>query len=139
MTEIIYSLPEIKEVAKKVIDSLQHKIVLFNAPMGAGKTTLIKELSEYIGVNDITSSPTFSIVNEYKSETTGERVYHFDLYRINDEEEAYDMGMDEYLDSNSWCFIEWPEKTPTIIPDEHAVIEIEILEDGNRKLVLKNN
>ncbi|MEK6451097.1 MULTISPECIES: tRNA (adenosine(37)-N6)-threonylcarbamoyltransferase complex ATPase subunit type 1 TsaE [Myroides] len=139
MTEIVYSLKDIKEVAKKVIDNLQHKIVLFNAPMGAGKTTLIKELSEYIGVKDMTSSPTFSIVNEYKSETTNERVYHFDLYRLNDEEEAYDMGMDEYLDSNSWCFIEWPEKTPTIIPDEHAEIEIEILENGNRKLVLRNN
>ncbi|MBN8147840.1 tRNA (adenosine(37)-N6)-threonylcarbamoyltransferase complex ATPase subunit type 1 TsaE, partial [Vibrio vulnificus] len=89
----------------------------------------------YIGVKDMTSSPTFSIVNEYKSETTNERVYHFDLYRLNDEEEAYDMGMDEYLDSNNWCFIEWPEKTPTIIPDEHAEIEIEILENGDRKLV----
>lgn len=139
MTEIVFSLDHINEAAAEVINNLKHKIVLFNAPMGAGKTTLIKEISKQLGVEDMTSSPTFSIVNEYYSTLSNDRIYHFDLYRLNEEEEAYDMGMDEYLDSNHWCFIEWPEKTPNIIPDDHATIEIEILENGNRKLTLNNN
>lgn len=139
MTEIVFSLDQINEAATEVLNNLKHKIVLFNAQMGAGKTTLIKEISKQLGVEDMTSSPTFSIVNEYHSTLSNDRVYHFDLYRLNEEEEAYDMGMDEYLDSNHWCFIEWPEKTPNIIPDDHATIEIEILENGDRKLTLNNN
>jgi tRNA threonylcarbamoyladenosine biosynthesis protein TsaE len=139
MTEIVFSLNQINDVAKQILDNLDHKIVLFNAQMGAGKTTLIKEISKQLGVKDMTSSPTFSIVNEYHSTLSKDRVYHFDLYRLNHEEEAYDMGMDEYLDSGHWCFIEWPEKTPNIIPDEHATIEIAILENGDRKLTLSNN
>ncbi|WP_025124201.1 tRNA (adenosine(37)-N6)-threonylcarbamoyltransferase complex ATPase subunit type 1 TsaE [Myroides odoratimimus] len=139
MTEIVFSLNQIQEVATDILSKLKHRIVLFDAQMGSGKTTLIKEISKQLGVEDMTSSPTFSIVNEYHSTTSKDRVYHFDLYRLNSEEEAYDMGMDEYLDSNHWCFIEWPEKTPHIIPDEHATIEISILENGDRKLILNNN
>lgn len=138
MTEIVFSLNQINEVASEVLSKLKHRIVLFNAEMGAGKTTLIKEISKQLGVEDMTSSPTFSIVNEYHSTLSKDKVYHFDLYRLNHEEEAYDMGMDEYLYSDQWCFIEWPEKTPNIIPDDHAIIEIKILENGDRKLTLNN-
>ena len=77
--------------------------------MGAGKTTLIKELAKELGVKSTSSSPTFSLVNEYETHTN-DVLYHFDLYRINDELEAYDMGIDEYFYSDKWCFIEWPEK-----------------------------
>lgn len=137
--EIIFSISDIEKTAEIVLKNIKHKIVLFDAPMGTGKTTFIKALSKQLGITDMTSSPTFSIVNEYYSDTINQRVYHFDLYRLNEEEEAYDMGMDEYLDSNNWCFIEWPEKTPNIIPDDHSLIQLSVLESGDRKLILVNN
>ncbi|WP_010251262.1 tRNA (adenosine(37)-N6)-threonylcarbamoyltransferase complex ATPase subunit type 1 TsaE [Myroides injenensis] len=137
--EIIFSISDIEKTAEIVLKNIKHKIVLFDAPMGTGKTTFIKALSKQLGITDMTSSPTFSIVNEYYSDTINQRVYHFDLYRLEQEEEAYDMGMDEYLDSNNWCFIEWPEKTPTIIPDDHSLIQLSVLENGDRKLILVNN
>lgn len=137
--EIIFSISDIEKTAEIVLKNIKHKIVLFDAPMGTGKTTFIKALSKQLGITDMTSSPTFSIVNEYYSDTINERVYHFDLYRLNEEEEAYDMGMDEYLDSNNWCFIEWPEKTPNIIPDDHSLIQLSVLANGDRKLILVNN
>lgn len=137
--EINFSLEEIQQISKEVIANIQHKIVIFNAPMGSGKTTLIKAMVKELGVLDMTNSPTFSIVNEYKSELTGDKIYHFDLYRLANEEEAYDMGIDEYLYSGEWCFIEWPDKTTSIIPEQHALIQLEVLTDGRRKLVLINN
>ncbi|SFI83468.1 tRNA (adenosine(37)-N6)-threonylcarbamoyltransferase complex ATPase subunit type 1 TsaE [Myroides guanonis] len=136
--EFTFTINEIEGIAKKLLTQLEHKVVLFDAEMGVGKTTLIKELVKELGVKDPTNSPTFSIVNEYLSETTGNTVYHFDLYRIEDEEEAYDMGLDEYLDSGNWCFIEWPEKTPNLIPIAHSTIKINLLQDGSRKLTLNN-
>ena len=104
---------------------------------GVGKTTLIKELVKELGVKDNSSSPTFSLVNEYRT-FEGEIVYHFDLYRLNSEEEGYDMGLDEYFYSDNWCFIEWPEKTPNLIPIDHASISIKVMADGKRELTLKN-
>ncbi|MDR0229178.1 MAG: tRNA (adenosine(37)-N6)-threonylcarbamoyltransferase complex ATPase subunit type 1 TsaE [Flavobacteriaceae bacterium] len=138
--EIVFTLQEIDQVAKTIIEQVKHKIVLFDAPMGAGKTTLIKALAKQLDINDLTSSPTFSIVNEYKSESTNTTVYHFDLYRMEEEEEAYDMGMDEYLNSNAWCFIEWPEKAENMLSQEEtSKITLEILPDGQRKLQLHNS
>ena len=134
--EIIYSLNEIDTISEQIIDHLQNKIVLFDAKMGAGKTTLIKALLKKLGVNETTSSPTFSIVNEYKKDN-GEHFYHFDLYRLNSEEEAYDFGIEEYLFSGNWCFIEWPEKAPNLLPEDHNLISIEILSNENRKLTIK--
>ncbi len=133
-----YSLSEIDSVAKEILNipSLK-KVITFNAEMGAGKTTLIKALVNELGVLDNSSSPTFSLVNEYQTEN-GETVYHFDLYRLNSEEEAYDMGIDEYFYSGNWCFIEWPEKTPNLIPIDHANISIKVLEDGKRELTIDN-
>lgn len=136
--EVTFSLDQIQQVAKQILNNLEHKVILFQAPMGSGKTTLIKQLAKELNINDITSSPTFSIVNEYQSQDKAHTVYHFDLYRIQDEEEAYDMGMEEYLDSGAYCFIEWPENTPNIIPPEHTLIHIEVLPDNNRKVTLIN-
>jgi tRNA threonylcarbamoyladenosine biosynthesis protein TsaE len=125
-------------VAKQIlaVPSLK-KVITFHAQMGAGKTTLIKEIVKELGVKDNSSSPTFSLVNEYRTHR-GEIVYHFDLYRLNSEEEGYDMGLDEYFYSDDWCFIEWPEKTPNLIPIDHAHISIKVLADGKRELVLNN-
>lgn len=134
--EIIYSLNEIDTVSQQIINHTQNKVVLFDAEMGAGKTTLIKSILKHLGVNDATSSPTFSIVNEYKL-GNNESIYHFDLYRLNSEEEAYDFGIEEYLFSDAWCFIEWPDKAPNLLPKDHHKITIEILPNGKRKLTLK--
>lgn len=103
--------------------------------MGVGKTTLIKEICKQLGVRDNISSPTYSLVNEYKG---GEEntIYHFDFYRIQEEEEAYDIGFEEYLDTNAWIFIEWPEKISNLLPENSVKIKIKLLDDGKRVLSL---
>lgn len=136
--EIEFSLSQIQEVAQKVLASNPQKIILFNGEMGVGKTTFIKALSKQLGVLDQTSSPTFSLVNEYQINTK-EKVYHFDVYRLNSQEEAFDMGIEEYLYSGNWCFIEWAEKIPNLIPQKHSQITIVTNTNGTRKLILKTN
>jgi tRNA threonylcarbamoyladenosine biosynthesis protein TsaE len=133
--EFVFSLDKIGIAAAEVLAQNPHRVILFNGEMGAGKTTLIKEICHALGVHNATSSPTFSLVNEYVSDS-GENVYHFDMYRIKKETEALDMGIEEYLYSGSWCFIEWSEKIPNLIPENHSVIALSVLPDGNRKLVL---
>ena len=135
--EITFSLNEINQVAEKILSENTSKIILFNGEMGVGKTTLIKALAKNLGVNDATSSPTFSLVNEYKT-IENQCVYHFDVYRLKNEIEALDMGIDEYLYSGNWCFIEWAEKIPTLIPKNNSNISITLLPDGKRHLVLVN-
>lgn len=132
-----FALEEIQDVARQILSQNLKKVVTFHAEMGVGKTTLIKALVQELGVRDMASSPTFSLVNEYEG-NDGERIYHFDLYRLNNEEEAYDMGIDEYFYSGDWCFIEWPEKTPNLIPIDHAAIHIKLLPGGKRLLELRN-
>lgn len=132
--EFTFNLYEIQNIANQIIANSKHKIILFNGPMGAGKTTFIKALVQNLGVTDVANSPTFSIVNEYETKNK-ETVYHFDLYRLKDEEEAYDFGIDEYLNSDNWCFIEWPEKTPNLIPDEHHTITFELIDEKTRKVI----
>lgn len=132
---IVFSLDQIQQVAEKIIAQNPKKIILFNGEMGVGKTTLIKELCKTLGVKDATSSPTFSLVNEYYT-SNNQIVYHFDFYRLNKETEALDMGVDDYLYSGNWCFIEWSEKIAGLIPEEHSVVKIELLPDGKRKLEL---
>jgi tRNA threonylcarbamoyladenosine biosynthesis protein TsaE len=134
--EIIFSLDQINQAAEKIISQNPRKIILFNGKMGVGKTTFIKALSKVLGVKNSTNSPTFSLVNEYKT-TDGNLVYHFDVYRLKNEIEAFDMGIDEYLYSGEWCFIEWAEKIKNLIPEEHSIITIIHLPDGQRKLILK--
>ncbi|QSB25193.1 tRNA (adenosine(37)-N6)-threonylcarbamoyltransferase complex ATPase subunit type 1 TsaE [Flavobacterium sp. CLA17] len=133
--DIVFSLDQIKEVAAQILEQNPKKIILFNGEMGVGKTTLIKQLCKTLGVEDATSSPTFSLVNEYYT-SDNQIVYHFDFYRLNKETEALDMGVDDYLYSGNWCFIEWSEKIGSLIPDEHSVITIELLADGKRELNL---
>ncbi|WET02846.1 tRNA (adenosine(37)-N6)-threonylcarbamoyltransferase complex ATPase subunit type 1 TsaE [Flavobacterium sp. YJ01] len=132
---IVFSLDQIQEVAQQIIDSNPKKIILFNGEMGVGKTTLIKQLCKSLGVEDATSSPTFSLVNEYYT-SNNQIVYHFDFYRLNKETEALDMGVDDYLYSGNWCFIEWSEKIASLIPEDHSTINIQLLEDGKRELQL---
>lgn len=134
--EITFSLEEIDAAAKQVIAHPIKNIVLFHAGMGVGKTTFIKAIARQLGVKDMTSSPTFSLVNEYETDA-GNILYHFDLYRINSEEEAYDMGIDEYFYSGNLCLIEWPEKTPNLIPLDHTSITLRQLQNGKRQLTLK--
>jgi tRNA threonylcarbamoyladenosine biosynthesis protein TsaE len=134
--EILFSIEEIQEVAHKIISENPRKVILFHGQMGAGKTTLIKALAKELGVTDATSSPTFSLVNEYKTGDSG-YMYHFDVYRLKDETEALDFGIDDYLYSGNWCFIEWPEKIPNLLPDDYSEVFISILPDGKRKVVLQ--
>ena len=133
--EILFSIDEIHEVAQKIIAEKPNKVILFNGVMGVGKTTLIKALSKQLGVLDATSSPTFSIVNEYET-TDNQVIYHFDMYRLKSEIEAMDMGIDEYLYSGNWCFIEWPEKIPNLLPDDYSTIHLFQSADGKRHLRL---
>lgn len=132
---IIFSLDQLDEVTKQIIAQNPNKVILFHGEMGIGKTTLIKQLCKTLGVSGATSSPTFSLVNEYES-TENQIVYHFDFYRLNDEVEALDMGVDDYLYSGNWCFIEWAEKIPNLIPKTHSVITMALLADGKRSLQL---
>ncbi|MEN8186450.1 MAG: tRNA (adenosine(37)-N6)-threonylcarbamoyltransferase complex ATPase subunit type 1 TsaE [Bacteroidota bacterium] len=131
-----YSLQEIPGIAKEIISSAKGKILLFHGEMGSGKTTLIKEIVKQLEVDDVVSSPTFSLVNEYHSRK-GEIIYHFDFYRIDHEEEAYDMGIDEYLYSGNLCLIEWPEKVENLLPLESVVINLSINKDDTRTIQMQ--
>ena len=134
--ELIYSLEEIDAIANQIIAANPNKVLLINGEMGVGKTTLIKYLAKNLGVNEVTSSPTFSLVNEYQI-SENQYIYHFDVYRLKNEMEAMDMGIDEYLYSGNWCFIEWSEKIPNLIPPQHSTLSIELLPDGKRRLTLE--
>ncbi|EIA07549.1 tRNA (adenosine(37)-N6)-threonylcarbamoyltransferase complex ATPase subunit type 1 TsaE [Flavobacterium frigoris] len=133
--EFIFSLDEIENVARSVVAENPNKVILFHGEMGAGKTTFIKQLAKELGVTEATSSPTFSLVNEYEA-TNNQLVYHFDFYRLKHETEALDMGVDEYLYSGNWCFIEWAEQIPNLVPEIHSIITIKELPDGRRTLKL---
>lgn len=132
MTFPIHSIEELNSVAKKLISNFQHKVILFEGEMGAGKTTFIKVLLQEMGSTDEISSPTFSIVNEY--EIPDGRVFHFDMYRIKSEEEALDFGVEEYLYSGEYCFIEWPEKVQNLLPDSHHIVKI-IAQENQRTII----
>lgn len=124
------------DAAKWLIDQAGNKrVFVFQAPMGAGKTTFIKAICEHLQVEDSTSSPTFSIVNEYRSEHGP--IYHFDFYRLKQEQEAFDLGYEEYFYSGDYCFIEWPEKIPNLIPEDAALVKIEVSNDQSRTIILK--
>ena len=131
-----YTLADIDTIAKKLLPHLHYKVVIFRGGMGFGKTTLIKALVRALGSTDNVSSPTFSLVNPY--EGADSRIYHFDFYRIKNEEEAFDIGFEEYLYSGDWCFIEWAEKVEKYLPDTYTTVELIQIDKNHRKLVVSN-
>ncbi len=129
----IEKLDNIREAAKQFIANIGDSTVFaFYGNMGAGKTTFVKAVCEELGVDDVITSPTFSIVNEYRSEQTGELIYHFDFYRIKKIDEVYDMGYEDYFYSGALCFIEWPELIEDVLPGDAVKVTIEETEDGGR-------
>ena len=129
----ITSLNDIDNAAKAFVEAMdQNTVFAFYGKMGAGKTTFIKAVCEALGVTEVVNSPTFSIVNEYRSETPGELIYHFDFYRIKKLDEVYDMGYEDYFYSGAVCFIEWPELIEELLPGDALKVEIAEQEDGSR-------
>lgn len=129
-----YNESELDSVAKALCDAFGSiKVWCFDAEMGTGKTTLIKRICKYLGVEDEMSSPTFSIVNEYHT-TKGNEIYHFDLYRLKDIDEAYDIGIEDYLFSGNLCLLEWPDIIEPLLPDQYLKISINLVGDNNRSL-----
>ena len=133
--EIEYSLENISSAVNQLLEAINHgpKIWLFRGEMGAGKTTLVKEIGQQLKIKSIVQSPTFSLVNPYETES-GEIIYHFDLYRLENVHEAIDIGIEEYLDSGHLCFIEWPERAEILWNIPHVNIEIVHLTEFSRKL-----
>jgi tRNA threonylcarbamoyladenosine biosynthesis protein TsaE len=131
-----YSLRDLPKVATEIIATAENKILLFYGEMGVGKTTLIKEICKQLGNTEVASSPTFSLVNEYVTKTN-KTIYHFDFYRIEEEEEAYDIGIEDYFEANNWCFIEWPQNVKNLLPLNSVEIHLSILENHQRNIQLK--
>lgn len=132
--EVTFRLDEIDPIAQQILEKLRHKVVIFEAEMGSGKTTLIKSLLKTMGTTEVVSSPTFSLVNEY--ETRDKTAYHFDLYRIKSTAEAIDAGFLHYLEEDARLFIEWPDKIMQLLPAHYHLIHLEVLDDLTRKLSL---
>ncbi|MDN6310878.1 MAG: tRNA (adenosine(37)-N6)-threonylcarbamoyltransferase complex ATPase subunit type 1 TsaE [Flavobacteriaceae bacterium] len=130
-----YQLKDLDRVADQILKQVTHQKIIFKGDLGAGKTTLIKALVQKLGSDDLVSSPTFSIVNEYKLKAS--KIYHFDFYRIENEEEAYDIGFEDYIDADAWVFIEWPEKIPHLLDFDHHCIYIGFNAQLQRVLELK--
>ena len=137
--ELTYHLSEIKKIASQLwLEGKEKKVWAFDAAMGAGKTTLIHALCEVLQIKDAVTSPTFAIINEYKSAVAG-TVFHMDWYRIKDETEAIQAGCEDCIESGNLCFIEWPQKAAAILPSDTFHIFIEIIHDTNRKLLTKKS
>lgn len=132
---IIKNENELDEIAQQVLKKYNLKIFLFYGEMGVGKTRFIKSLCKGLNVLDVVSSPTFSIVNQYLNKND-DFIYHFDFYRTNNKEEIFDIGYEEYIYSSSYCFIEWPEKIESLLPNNYIKIEM-ILDGNNRKINIK--
>ena len=136
-TILIGSLDTIDAAAKEFVSAMgDYTVYAFNGEMGAGKTTFIKALCEELGVDDVTNSPSFALINEYRSETTAELIYHFDCYRLENEEEAEEIGVEDYFYSGALCFIEWPERITDLLPDDTVEVDVVEQEDGTRTVTL---
>ncbi|NCD69465.1 tRNA (adenosine(37)-N6)-threonylcarbamoyltransferase complex ATPase subunit type 1 TsaE [Mucilaginibacter agri] len=133
----IDSITELAAAAQQLIDfAANQRIFLFFGDMGAGKTTFIKSLCEALGVTESVTSPTFSIVNEYRGH--GHTVYHFDFYRLKSQSEAFDMGYEEYFYSDAYCFIEWPEKIADLLPERYLKISIKAISESAREIIAEH-
>ncbi|PID88500.1 MAG: tRNA (adenosine(37)-N6)-threonylcarbamoyltransferase complex ATPase subunit type 1 TsaE [Bacteroidia bacterium] len=132
----VSSLADLPKVAGQFMtDFSEHRLFALIGEMGAGKTTLVKAICDYLGVEDAVSSPTFSIVNEYTT-AQNDTLFHFDFYRLNDEQEALDFGVEEYFDSGEFCFMEWTEKIPSLLPEESVEVKIEEIDGGVRLITV---
>jgi len=134
---VIKDIDHIREAAREFIENIgDHRVFAFYGKMGAGKTTFVKAICEELGVEDVITSPTFAIINEYTIDhsplNNGQSIYHFDFYRIKKLEEVYDMGYEDYFYSGALCFIEWPELIEEILPDDAVRVSISEQEDGSR-------
>ena len=135
----IQSLDRIHDAARQFVQAMgDNTVFAFYGKMGAGKTTFIKAVCEELGVSDVITSPTFAIVNEYRSDKGGELIYHFDFYRIKKLEEVYDMGYEDYFYSGALCFIEWPELVEELLPGQTIKVTIVEEDSGARKLTLED-
>lgn len=139
MKIVVDSLEGLSAAAEKFLEAAKgHRVFAFHAQMGAGKTTFIAELCRRLGVGDESASPTFSILNEYRSRTSGEPICHFDFYRLESPEEAFDIGAEDYFYSGCYCFVEWPEVVEPILPP--GTVDVEITVDsgtGSRTIDIK--
>lgn len=135
--KIKYKLENIELAVNFILSNINTRFLLFNGTMGSGKTTLIKAIVSKLGSTDSVSSPTFSLVNEY--EINNSIAYHFDFYRIENETEVLDIGIEDYFLKDSWCFMEWSEKIPNLIPDNVNYINFKVLDDGNRTIEIDLN
>ena len=136
-----FSLDNINRAAKECWNALNNKMVIaFHGPMGSGKTTFIHALCEIIGVKDVVGSPTFSIINEYEYDCDGTKrvLFHIDLYRLKDEDEALKAGVEDCLYSGNLCLLEWPEKVPHLLPPDTIHVFLEVVDDKTRHLKIAN-
>lgn len=134
----IPTLEALPEAAEQFVALMGDETVYaFKGEMGAGKTTFIRQLCRALGVEeDLANSPSFSIINEYRSDTTAELMYHFDLYRLETVEEALEIGVEDYFDSGALCFLEWPERIEPLLPDDTVVIDLKVNDDESRTLTV---
>ncbi|QRM90182.1 tRNA (adenosine(37)-N6)-threonylcarbamoyltransferase complex ATPase subunit type 1 TsaE [Lacinutrix sp. WUR7] len=132
--ELNYTINDLDKVVSTLLSNSDSKIILFHGTMGVGKTTLIKALVKAIGSTDEVQSPTYSLVNEYQANLS--RIFHFDLYRVNEIDELYNFGFEEYLQENHWVFIEWPELAIEFIPKNATNVFLEINENESRKITI---
>ena len=137
--EIVYQEEEISDVASRLLKNIERaQMICFYGSMGAGKTTLIKAIVRQLGAEQYGNSPTFGIVNEYSSPDGTLLGYHFDFYRIEDENEALDIGLEEYFSRDVWIFIEWPEKIESLLPEDAVKVNIDVVDDLSRKLTVES-
>lgn len=140
MKKIDISTPEaLPQAAREFVGLLDDRTVIaFRAPMGAGKTTFIAALCRALGVEEPVNSPTFAIINEYRSDETAELIYHFDFYRLEKLQEAEDIGAPDYFDSGALCLIEWPERVEDLLPGDTRFVEMKVNDDGSRTLFVED-
>lgn len=135
MTIDVPTIETLPQAAEKLLEAVgNQRVLLFYGDMGAGKTTFISAICRQLGVTDVASSPTFAIVNEYRS--AAGPVYHFDFYRIRSEQEAFDLGYEDYFYSGAYCFVEWPEKIPNLLPEDAVSVHITATAEGQRRITV---